>query len=280
MIKPSFVVACVQNCAGDDLTENLSVSSELVQQAAQAGAELICLPENFTCLEERDDAYRTRGFDAATHPALPHFSTLARRLGVYLSLGSLTIKVSPERVANRGYVISPNGDILSEYDKIHLFDVRLKNGELYKESNCVAPGRDVALADLPWGKLGLSICYDLRFPQLYRVLARAGADFIAIPAAFTQTTGIAHWHVLVRARAIETGCFVFAAGQCGTRRWGRKTFGHSLIVDPWGEVIADAGTEPGYIVGKVELSRVAEVRAMIPALLHDREIGPPPKRND
>ncbi|MSR15286.1 MAG: carbon-nitrogen hydrolase family protein [Gammaproteobacteria bacterium] len=271
----TFKVACVQNCAEDDLAENIAIATQLTRDAAGTGAELICLPENFTCLEERDEHYLTRGFDAASHPALPHFRELAQSLGVYLVLGSLTIKTSPERVANRSYLITPDGALLREYDKIHLFDVRLKNGEMYKESNAVAPGNCAVIAELPWGRLGLSICYDVRFPQLYRLLAQAGADFIAIPAAFTHTTGMAHWHVLVRARAIETGCFVFAAGQCGTRSWGRKTYGHSLIVDPWGEVLADGGSEPGFIMADIAPSRVAEVRAMIPALLHDREIAPP-----
>jgi deaminated glutathione amidase len=275
-----FKVACVQNCASDDIAENIAVASQLIQDAVTAGAELVCLPENFTCLEERDDLYLSRGYDAQSHPALAHFQQLARTLGVHLSLGSLTIKKSVELVANRGYVISPKGEVLGEYDKIHLFDVRLKNGELYKESNVVAPGDRAVLSDLPWGRLGLSICYDLRFPHLYRMLAQAGAQFIAIPAAFTHTTGIAHWHTLIRARAIETGCFVFAAAQCGTRRWGRRTFGHSLIVDPWGEVLADAGTEPGYITADIAPDRVAEVRAMIPSLEHDRAIHRSGRRDD
>lgn len=273
MTSNSFKVACVQNCAEDDVEKNIAAAAELTRDAAQAGAQLICLPENFTCLEERDDLYISRSHAAANHPALPHFRRLARSLGVYLSLGSLTIKTSTDRVANRGYLISPDGEVLSEYDKIHLFDVRLKNGEHYRESDTVAPGSCAALAQLPWGRLGLSICYDLRFPHLFRMLAQAGADFIAIPAAFTHTTGIAHWHVLVRARAIETGCFVFAAGQCGTRRWGRRTFGHSLIVDPWGEILADAGPDVGYIAAEIDPPRVAEVRAMIPSLQHDRDIA-------
>jgi deaminated glutathione amidase len=271
----SFKVACIQNCANDDIAENIAIASQLVQDAVTAGAELVCLPENFTCLEERDDRYLSRGYDAASHPALAHFQRLAQKLGVFLSLGSLTIKKSAELVANRGYLISSAGDVLGEYDKIHLFDVRLKNGELYKESNVVGPGDCAVVIDLPWGRLGLSICYDLRFPHLYRTLAQAGAQFIAIPAAFTHTTGMAHWHTLIRARAIETGCFVFAAAQCGTRRWGRRTFGHSLIVDPWGEVLADAGAEPGFVIADIAPARVTEVRAMIPSLEHDRTIRPP-----
>jgi len=271
----AFKVACVQNCAEDNVAANITHAAQASRAAAHAGAELICLPENFTCLEQKDDLYLSRGYSEANHPALPAFKALALELGVFLALGSLTIKVSETKVANRSFLLSPSGEILTRYDKVHLFDVRLRNGEYYLESNAVAPGEGARLAPLPWGNLGLSICYDVRFAYLYRTLATAGADFLAIPAAFTHTTGMAHWHVLVRARAIETGCYVFAAGQCGTRRWGRRTYGHSLIVDPWGEVLADGGTEPGFILAEVETAKVAEARAMIPALNHTREIAPP-----
>ncbi|MGD9602040.1 MAG: carbon-nitrogen hydrolase family protein [Gammaproteobacteria bacterium] len=271
----AFKVACVQNCAEDDVARNIVECAGWCREAAAAGASLVCLPENFTCLEERDDLYLSRGFPADAHPALPAFTALARELGVYLALGSLTVKVAEDKVANRSYLISPAGQVVTEYDKIHLFDVRLRNGEYYRESNAVAPGSCARIAQLPWGTLGLTICYDVRFPYLYRMLAGAGADFLAIPAAFTHTTGKAHWHVLVRARAIETGCFVFAAGQCGTRRWGRRTYGHSLIVDPWGEVLADGGAEPGFVLAEVDPARVAEARAMIPALQHTRDLASP-----
>ncbi len=274
-MSDSFKVACVQNCAEDDVLANLEFASKLSRDAATAGAQLICLPENFTCLEEHDARYVSHGHDALSHPALPHFAALARELGVFFALGSLTIKLGDTKVANRSYLISPQGEVLMEYDKVHLFDVRLRNGEYYRESNAVVAGNCARVAELPWGRLGLTICYDVRFPHLYRMLAKAGADFLAIPAAFTYTTGLAHWHVLVRARAIETGCFVFAAGQCGTRRWGRRTFGHSLIVDPWGEVLADGGTEPGFVIAEIVPAKAAEARAMIPALQHDREISPP-----
>lgn len=270
-----FKAACIQNCAEDDVAANIEFAAQLTREAAAAGAQLICLPENFTCLEERDDLYVSRGYTAGNHPALPAFSALARELEVFLALGSLTIKVADGKVANRSYLISPTGEVVTEYDKIHLFDVRLRNGEYYRESNAVAAGDCARIATLPWGRLGLSICYDVRFPYLYRMLANAGAGFLAIPAAFTHTTGMAHWHVLVRARAIETGCYVFAAGQCGTRRWGRRTYGHSLIVDPWGEVLADAGTDTGVIVADVHPAKITEARAMIPSLQHTRQITPP-----
>ena len=270
-----FKVACIQNCAEDDVEHNIQQAIVSCRAAVAAGAALICLPENFTCLEERDDLYVARGYDEGSHPGLPAFQALARELSVHLLLGSLTIRSSEERVSNRSYVIDSQGCVLAAYDKIHLFDVRLRNGEYYRESKVVAPGSTTSCVQLPWGKLGLSICYDVRFPHLYRNLAMAGADFLAIPAAFTHTTGLAHWHVLVRARAIENGCYVFAPGQCGTRRWGRRTFGHSLIVDPWGEVLADGGDEPGFILADVDPGRVAEARAMIPSLQHDRPISVP-----
>ncbi len=271
----TFKVACVQNCADDRLEHNIEQAAQLVREAAQAGAELICTPENFTCIEARDDLYLKRGYEASNHPALPIFSGLAQELGVYLSLGSLTIRISPGQVNNRSFIIDPGGAVIADYNKIHLFDVALKHQESYRESSHVAPGDQARIVDLPWGRLGLSICYDVRFPQLYRKLAQAGADFIEIPAAFTATTGAAHWHVLVRARAIENGCYVFAAAQCGTRPWGRKTYGHSLIVDPWGTVLADAGTDAGFIKADSDPGKCAGARGLIAALLHDRTIGRP-----
>lgn len=268
-----FIVACIQNCAEDDIEANVDQASWLIRQAAADGAQLLCLPENFSCLEERDDLYFARGYGEKEHPALPRMQTLARELRVTLALGSLTIKADSNRVHNRSFVIGNDGVVLARYNKIHLFDVRLKQGELYQESATVAPGELSQIADLAWGRLGLSICYDVRFPHLYRALAKQGADFLAIPAAFTATTGEAHWHVLIRARAIENGCYVFAAGQCGRRRWGRRTYGHSLIVDPWGAVLADGGSEPGYVLAEVDPAKVAEARSMIPALQHDRNFG-------
>ncbi len=266
----TFTVACVQNCAEDDVARNIDEAARLVRQAAAAGAKLVCLPENFACLEERDALYLERGYTEAEHPALTVFPTLARELGVVLALGSLTIRLPNGRVHNRSYVLDANGEVIGIYNKIHLFDVQLKQGEHYRESATVEAGAARTLVTLPWGRLGLSVCYDLRFPALYRRLAHDGADFLAVPAAFTATTGEAHWHVLLRARAIENGCYVFAAGQCGRRRWGRRTYGHSLIVDPWGTVLADGGSEPGYVLAAIDPAKVAEARAMIPSLQHER----------
>jgi len=196
---------------------------------------------------------------------------LAAEFGIYLHIGSLAIKLDDTRVANRSYVIDPAGGIAAQYDKLHLFDVDLAGGESYRESHHARPGGKAVLVDLPFGRLGLSICYDLRFPQLYRALAGAGAEFIAVPAAFTRQTGEAHWHVLIRARAIEIGAFVLAASQGGLHENGRTTFGHSLIVSPWGEVLAEGGAEPGVIFADIDLAASDEARARIPALKHDRD---------
>ncbi len=274
-MNKNFVVACIQNSAIDDVTHNIADLSELIRQAADKGAEFICLPEYCACLEKSDTLYLERGFSESDHPALSAFRELADELNVWLLIGSLAIKLTDTKVSNRSYLIDASGEIIQTYDKIHLFDVALKRGESYAESNTVLPGNQARIADLPWGRVGFSVCYDIRFPQLYRALAHSGAEMLTVPAVFTATTGTAHWHVLVRARAIETGCFVFAPGQCGKRPWGRRTYGHSLIVDPWGEILADAGEERGIVVAEINLDKVAEARRMIPALSHDRPISAP-----
>lgn len=269
-----FKVACVQNCADEDVARNLRQCEELVRAAAGQGADLLCLPEYFACLTRDDRELLARSFTEEEHPALPRFSALAAELGCWLLLGSLAVRVAPDKVNNRSYLLSAEGRVVATYDKLHLFDVTLAGGEAYRESAAVRAGDRAVVAQTPWGGLGLSICYDVRFAYLYRRLAKMGASFLATPAAFTQTTGQAHWHVLQRARAIETGCFVFAPGQCGVRPWGRATYGHSLIVDPWGEVLAEGGTEPGYVLAEVDPERVRRARAMVPALEHDRDLGP------
>jgi predicted amidohydrolase len=208
--------------------------------------------------EEDDDA------------SLADFRTLARDLGIHVHVGSLAIKVSPDKAVNRSFLLDPAGEIVARYDKIHMFDVDLANGESYRESRTYRPGEVAVTADLPWGRLGLTICYDLRFPALYRALGEAGASFLAIPSAFTRQTGEAHWHVLMRARAIENGCFVFAAAQGGKHENGRETFGHSLVVDPWGRVLAEGGTEPGVVMADIDLAEVAAARGRIPSLQHGR----------
>jgi deaminated glutathione amidase len=271
----AFKVACVQNCAGSDMTANLDVADRLIRRAHDDGAEFICLPEFYCVLEPSDGSYFEHGYEESTHPALARARALAAELDCWLLLGSIPVRHASGRVSNRSYVLGATGQIVATYDKIHLFDVAIRDGQDYRESTSVAAGNEAVLAALPWGVLGLSICYDLRFPLLYRRLARAGAQFLAIPAAFTAKTGAAHWHALVRARAIETGSYVFAPGQCGVRPWGRRTYGHSLIVDPWGEVLADGGDDEGVISAVIDPERVREVRHMIPSLANEREFSGP-----
>jgi len=208
--------------------------------------------------------------DEERDPALAALREAARRLGIYVHIGSLSVKASPDKAANRSFLIDRAGDVIARYDKIHMFDVDLANGDSRRESRTYRPGELAVVADLPWGRLGVTICYDLRFPALYRALAEAGASFFSIPSAFTRPTGEAHWHVLMRARAIENGCFVFAAAQGGKHESGRETFGHSLIVDPWGRVLAEGGTEPGIIVAEVDPAQVTAARSQIPSLHNGR----------
>jgi predicted amidohydrolase len=271
----TFKVACIQNCAENDLERNLEETSTLTRAAENAGAQLICLPEYFAFMAPNDQELLRVAPTEDAHPALAAFQDLARELHVWILLGSLAIRVPSGRVNNRSYLIDSNGQIAAMYNKVHLFDVTLKGGESYSESSAVEPGTQAVVAQTPWGRLGMSICYDVRFAYLYRLLAQAGASFLTVPAAFTRTTGQAHWHVLIRARAIETGCFVFAPGQCGRRSWGRATFGHSLIVDPWGTVLAEGTDAPGFIVADIDPARVEDARQMIPALNHDRSLRPP-----
>lgn len=238
--------------------------------AASDGAALICLPEHFSALSSDGPRLTMPSFTEAAHPAPPAFARLARERRVWVLLGSLPISAAAGRFRNRSLLIGPDGVVAGRYDKIHLFDVELESGEHYRESATAEPGDEAVLVELPWGRLGMTICYDLRFPQLYRSLARAGADFLSVPAAFTRTTGEAHWHALNRARAIENGAYVFAPCQCGEHAGGSRTYGHSLIVDPWGRVIADGGEEPGVVLARIDPAEVNRARAMIPSLRHDR----------
>jgi len=212
------------------------------------------------------------------NPALAAFRDIARETGAWLLVGSLAVRVAEAKLANRSFLVDPAGAIVARYDKVHMFDVEIGDGQTYRESALYQPGGEAVVADLPWGRLGMTICYDLRFPYLYRALAHAGADFVSIPSAFTVPTGRAHWQVLMRARAIETGCFVLAPAQCGEHAEGRRTYGHSIIVGPWGEVLAEAGDEPGFVIAEIDTARVAEARRKIPSLQHDRAVAPPAAR--
>jgi predicted amidohydrolase len=271
----SFTAACIQNQAVADMDASMAQATELVRAARGSGAELICLPEYFSCLKADAAGFEVGAHGEAAHPALGRFRELAAELGAWLLLGSLAISAGPEKIFNRSYLLGPTGAVAARYDKIFLFDVDLEGGESYRESALIEPGDRAVLAPLPWTTLGLTICYDLRFPQLYRALAQAGAEVLTVPAAFTETTGRAHWHVLLRARAIETGCYVLAPCQCGDHGGGRATYGHSLIVDPWGRVLADGGVGSGFVLAEIDPAEVAKARAMIPSLDHDRNFTAP-----
>ena len=270
-----FKAACVQLRSSDDVSENISVTLGLVREAARQGARFIATPENTTLMAPDAGAKLARSFDEAHDPALPRFSALAKEMNVWLLIGSLAIKVSDTKTANRSFLLAPDGGISARYSKIHLFDVALASGEIYRESNTVAGGEQAVVASTEFGPVGLTVCYDLRFPQLYRRLAQKGAFLFTVPSAFTVPTGQAHWHVLLRARAIENGAFVIAPAQGGAHAGGRKTYGHSLIVAPWGEVLAEAGTEPGVIVADIDPRLSTEARARVPNLQHDRQFAGP-----
>jgi predicted amidohydrolase len=271
----SFKAACVQLRSSDNVAENIRTTSALIREAAAGGARFIATPENTNIMARDSRAKQEATFDEAHDPSLPVFSDLAKELNVWLSIGSLHIKVSPDKTANRSFLFAPDGSIAARYSKIHLFDAELASGEVYRESSTVAGGDAAVVADTAIGPIGLSICYDLRFPQLYRQMAQKGAFLFTVPSAFTVPTGEAHWHVLLRARAIENGAFVMAPAQGGTHANGRKTYGHSLIVGPWGEVLAEAGAEPGVIVADIDPELAAKARAKVPNLRHDRPFAGP-----
>ncbi|HLW27401.1 MAG TPA: carbon-nitrogen hydrolase family protein [Kiloniellales bacterium] len=271
-MSSGFTVGLVQTNSSDDVSANIAAASGFIRQAAGQGADFILTPENTTAITSGREATLATSLPEDAHPAIPAFAALAEELKIWLLIGSLSIKLEPTKAANRSFLFDPQGRIAARYDKIHMFDVEIPDGQSYRESATFRPGEEAVTADLPWGKLGLSICYDMRFPYLYRSLAHAGASFLAVPAAFTEFTGRAHWHVLLRARAIETGCFVFAPAQCGTHVADRRTYGHSLVVAPWGEVLADAGEEPGVITAHIDPARVTEARRMVPALSHDKPL--------
>ena len=266
----TFRAACIQFSARPEIETNLEKSLELMRQAAAQGAKLVALPEYFSGVSTEGYRVLPVAFREGEHPAIPAFVTAARELGIWILLGSLGIVRNDGRIANRAYVLDPSGSIAALYDKIHLFDVDLEAGKEYRESATIAPGSAAVVADTPWGGLGLSICYDLRFPQLYRRLAHDGATMLAVPAGFTKLTGEAHWHVLCRARAIENGAYVIAPCQNGTLRGGAECFGHSLIVDPWGKVLADGGEDEGIVIAEIDPEAVTRARKRIPALTHDR----------
>jgi predicted amidohydrolase len=274
----SLRIGLVQPTTGIDPEAGAEELTAAIARLAAGGAELIFTPE----MSGRLDRDRTRMaaslHSAANDPVLAAVRAAAATHKVWVHLGSLALAGGDEgRLANRGFLIDPSGNLVADYDKIHLFDVDLPGGERYRESSAYAPGHRAVVAPTPWGGLGLTICYDLRFPTLFAALARGGAMMIAVPAAFTRPTGRAHWHVLLRARAVETGCFIIAAAQTGVHADGRATFGHSLVVAPWGEVLLDMGEDPGEAVCDLDLAQVAEARSRVPSLGHGRDwTGPDP----
>ena len=270
-----FTVGLVQPNAIDDMAANIRFVEEQTRRARDKGASFVMTPENAVFMTLGRDRTLAAAPVEAAHPALAAFRALAKETGTWFLAGSLHVRVSEQQAANRSYLIDPQGVVVASYDKIHMFDVQLKGGENYRESSTFRPGARAVVAETPWGKLGMTICYDLRFPQLYRSLAQAGASMLTIPSAFTRPTGMAHWHVLMRARAIETGCWVFAPAQTGDHPFGRKTYGHSVVVAPWGEVVADAGEAPGFVTAEVDMAKVEEARSMVPALTHDRAFAGP-----
>ena len=267
----TFRVGLVQLRTGKNIQENLVQAEGFIRDAARRGANYVQTPENTLVMEVDAQHLLEKLSPEDQTEGVEHFSRLAQELRIWLHIGSLAIKVGERRAVNRAFLFAPNGEAVCRYDKIHMFDVDLPSGESYRESATFEPGTCTYVADLPWGGLGIATCYDMRFGEQYKAMARAGAKFLTAPSAFTKVTGEAHWHVLLRARAIENGCFVFAAAQGGRHANGRTTYGHSIAISPWGEILAEAGTEPGVIVADIDAGEVDRVRARIPALDHTRD---------
>lgn len=267
-----FTVAMVQTTTGRDPAAEVPAACAQVVRARDRGAHMVMLPETCNMMEPDRPAARAKAHLMDADPGLELFRRTAADAGVWLLVGSMVVWADEtrERLANRSVLIDDAGAIVATYDKMHMFDVDLGSGEVYRESEAYRPGERAVLAETPWGRLGMTVCYDLRFPALYRRLALAGADFLTVPSAFTRPTGEAHWDVLLRARAIETGCWVLAPAQTGEHDGGRRTYGHSLAVDPWGTVVADGGTAPGVVMVRVSPAAVAEARRRMPSLRHDR----------
>ena len=268
-------IACVQVNAQLDMQANVDQACALVREAAAAGADLIGLPENVALMAASEEDRLENAYRPADHPALKAFAEVAKECGIWLQAGSVAALRADGALANHAFLFDDQGRWAADYEKIHMFDVDLPDGSRYRESSMFEPGGQAVLAATPWGPLGMTICYDIRFPHLYRALGQAGAGVIFAPAAFTRVTGQAHWHVLQRARAIENGCFIVSAAQCGDHAEGRKTYGHSIIVAPWGEVLADGGEEPGVITAELDLSLVEQARSKVPSLTHDRPFAGP-----
>jgi len=265
-----FRAACLQLNSGSDLPANLETLKRMVSEAAGSGANLVLTPEYCLMMDGSGRVMREGALEADGGTALQELQELAKRNGVWLLVGSLTLKTGEERIVNRSFLIAADGTVASTYDKIHMFDVTLLDGKMIRESSSYRPGERAVVAQTPWGKLGMTVCYDVRFPHLYRALAQQGAEFLSVPSSFQRQTGKVHWHTLLKARAIENAAYVLAPAMCGEHPGNRQTYGHALIVDPWGEVLADAGESPGIIYADIDPARVAKIRGMMPSLQHDR----------
>ncbi len=263
----TLIAACVQTNSQDNLAANVQTALAGIRVAATQGAMFITLPENVFFMQAPGNGPHPDATDAIAQTC-----ALAKELGVWVLIGSVQLPSPEGKAFNRSLLINDKGEVSAQYDKIHLFDVQLKNGEHYAESDRVTPGEEAVLAATPFGDIGLTVCYDVRFAHLHRILAKEGASILTVPAAFTYTTGSAHWHILLRARAIETGCFVVAPAQCGMHPGNRRTYGHSLIIAPWGEILAEGSeNETGIITATLELNKVDDARSMVPSLEHDRD---------
>ncbi|NKI61235.1 carbon-nitrogen hydrolase family protein [Labrenzia sp. PO1] len=268
----SFTAACIQLRSGKTISDNADAAEDLIRAAAKDGAQFVQTPEMSNVLVRSREELLERISDAEDDLFLKRARALAAELGIHLHLGSLAVLAGNGKVANRAFLIGPDGKMLATYDKIHMFDVDLPNGESWRESATYEPGTQTVIADLPFAKVGMAVCYDIRFPAIFRTQARQGAQVLTGPAAFTRQTGQAHWHVLQRSRAIENGAYVISAAQGGTHEDGRETYGHSLIIDPWGAVIAEIDNDdPGYALAEIDTQKVADARARIPAIANERD---------
>ena len=266
----SFRAACLQMNSGSDLAVNLVQLKQMVTEAAGNGAQFVLSPEYCLMMDGSGRVMREGAQPADGGTVLTELRHLVAQLKIWLLVGSLTLKTDEERIVNRSYLIAADGTIAATYDKIHMFDVTLPDGKVIRESSAYRPGEQAVIATTPWGRLGMTICYDVRFPHLYRALAQQGAEFLSVPSSFQRQTGKVHWHTLLKSRAIENAAYVLAPAMCGDHPGNRQTYGHALIVDPWGEVLADAGEEPGIIYADIDPARVAKIRSMMPSLQHDR----------
>lgn len=274
-----YKIACLQANTTNDLAANLATITAMMREAAGNGAQWILTPEYTLMMDGSGRVMRDNALPADGGASLVRLRELARELKVWLLIGSLTLRTGDEgegadtRIVNRSFLVSDAGEVVASYDKIHMFDVTLPDGKVIRESSAYRPGDKMVTVDTPLGNVGLTICYDLRFPQLFRTLAQAGAAIITVPSSFQRQTGKAHWHALLQARAIENGCWIVAPAMCGEHAGNRQTFGHSLVVNPWGEVVADGGEGQGIVYAEIDVARVAKVRGMIPSLTHDRQFS-------